>query len=333
MELSELKDLLTFHYHTLLLYCSLCALGNVGVSHALCSYIDQSQLLHAVQDPCLPGPLRSVYYQLLTQVIFAVTLSSNWVFFIYCKYELIVICVPQVYLSNHTEARVMMNHEYIVPMTDQTREITLYPCAESDDNGRRDIPSSSLSTSLKPQVHFTCPCFIRGNGEDGDYTEEIDSTHSPEIPLVILKDLTVDMLSVGVGAVSQDVRDPIGGSVELMLVPLVRLFHTLLVLGVFGDEDLGKVLKLIEPRVFSTDTHTILPNTTKQERENEAPTQGLLQIRLPEAVKLEVINNSCFTFFIIHLKLAINHYYYYYFLSSSSAIFCHTCVIVKCGTE
>lgn len=305
MELSELKDLLTFHYHTLLLYCSLCALGNIGVSHALCSYIDQSQLLHAVQDPCLPGPLRSAYYQLLTQVIFAVTLSFNWVFFIYCKYELIVIYVPQVYLSNHTEARVMMNHEYIVPMTDQTREITLYPCAESDDNGRSDIPSSSLSTSLKPQVHFTCPCFIRGNREDGDCTEEIDSTHSPEIPLVILKDLTVDMLSVGVCAVSQDVSDPIGGSIELMLVPLVRLVHTLLVLGVFGDEDLGKVLKLIEPTVFSTDTHTILPNTIKQEKANEAPTQGLLQIRLPEAVKLEV--NKPQLFYMFHHPFKISH--------------------------
>lgn len=216
-----------------------------------------------------------------------------------------VICVPQVYLSNHAAARVMMNHEYIVPMTDQTREITLYPCAESDDNGRSDIPSSSLSTSLKPQVHFTCPCFIRSNREDGDYIEEIDSTHSPEFPLAILKDLTVDMLSAEACAVSQGVRDPIGGSVELMLVPLVRLLHTLLVLGVFGDEDLSKVLKLIEPRVFSTNVHTILVEEedcanedAKQEKANEAPTQGLLQMRLPEAVKLEV--NKQQLFFIIH---------------------------------
>ncbi|XP_075894426.1 ryanodine receptor 2 [Nelusetta ayraudi] len=267
LELSELKDLLAFHYHTLLLYCSLCSLGNVAVSHALCSYVDQSQFLHAIQDPCLPGPLRSAFYQLLTQV----------------------------YLSNHAAARVMMNHEYIVPMTDQTREITLYPCAESDDNGRSDIPSSSLSTSLKPQVHFTCPCFIRSHGEDGDCTEEIDSTDSPEIPLAILKDLTVDMLTAGLCAISQDVRDPIGGSVELMLVPLVRLFYTLLVLGVFGDEDLGKVLKLIEPRVFSTNTQTILleeeegsGDDVEQENADAPPRQGLLQMRLPEAVKLEL---------------------------------------------
>lgn len=206
-----------------------------------------------------------------------------------------MIHVPQVYLSHHAAARGMMNHEFIVPMTEQTREITLYPCAESDGSGRSDIPSSSLSTSLKPQVHFTCPCFIRSHREDGLCIDEIDGTHSPEIPLAILKDLTVVMLSAGVCAVCQDVRDPIGGSVELMLVPLVRLFRTLLVLGVFGDEDLGKVLKLIEPKVFSTNTRTIhveeeegASEDVQQEKASDALTQGLLQLRLPEAVKLEV---------------------------------------------
>ena len=68
LELSEGHDLLTFHHHTLLLYCSLCALGNARVSHALCSYLDQSQLLYAIQNPYLPGPLRTALYKLLIQV-------------------------------------------------------------------------------------------------------------------------------------------------------------------------------------------------------------------------------------------------------------------------
>ena len=69
LELLELDDLMTFHHRTLLLYCSLCALGNTRVCHALCSHVDQSQLLHAIQNPHLPGPLRSAFYQLLIQVI------------------------------------------------------------------------------------------------------------------------------------------------------------------------------------------------------------------------------------------------------------------------
>lgn len=75
LELSELEDLLTFHHHTLRLYCSLCSLGNTRVSHAICSYMDQSQILHAIQNPHLPGLLRSVFYQLLIQVSLALSLS------------------------------------------------------------------------------------------------------------------------------------------------------------------------------------------------------------------------------------------------------------------
>lgn len=76
LELSELDDLLTFHLHTLRLYCSLCSLGNTRVSQAICSYLDQSQFLHAIQNPHLPGLLRSVFYQLLIQV--SVGLGSSF---------------------------------------------------------------------------------------------------------------------------------------------------------------------------------------------------------------------------------------------------------------
>lgn len=138
---------------------------------------------------------------------------------------------------------------------------------------------------------------------------------SPEIPLELLKDLTGKMLTEAVWAVGQGVRDPEGGSIELLLVPLIRLFHTLLVMGLFGDEDLGKVLTLIEPGVFSRPAECS-PEEAEEEQEEEEqedenvpdsdresvmeregdkrrtipklPTKGLLQMKLPEAVKLEV---------------------------------------------
>lgn len=136
---------------------------------------------------------------------------------------------------------------------------------------------------------------------EGDGAVEIACTDSPEIPLDILKNLTVEMLTAGVWAVGHGVRDPVGGSIELLLVPLIRLFYTLLVMGIFGDEDLGKVLRLIEPGVFSVDPET--PEEEEEEVEgsddekewkggnkieDDAPKQGLLQMKLPEAVKLEV---------------------------------------------
>nr|XP_046257248.1 ryanodine receptor 2 isoform X2 [Scatophagus argus] len=271
LELSELDGLLTFHHHTLLLYCSLCTLGNTRVCHALCSHIDQAQILHAIQNPRLPGLLRSAFYQLLSEV----------------------------HLSNHTTACLMMDHEYIVPMTDQTREITLYPGLAKGVNGENGIPRTSLSTSLKPQMHFSSPCFVRGNGIEDDCAVKITCTESPEIPLDVLKNLTVEMFMAGVWAVGQGVRDPVGGSTELLLVPLLRLFYTLLVMEVFSDEDLGKVLTLIEPGVFSADPGIPQEDEDEEDSDDEKewnssrekddmPKQGLLQMKLPEAVKLEL---------------------------------------------
>ncbi|KAM9808663.1 ryanodine receptor 2 isoform 4-T4 [Syngnathus typhle] len=257
LELSELDDILTFHYHTLLLYCALCALGNARVCHAICSHVDQSQFLHAIQSPYLPGPLRSAFYQLLVQV----------------------------HLSSNANARLMMNHEYIVPLSDQTRDVSLYPT--NGDDGRKCslplcIPSMSRSASLKPPMRFSRPCFVTIDVMG----REVTCSDSPEIPLEILKSLTVDMLTAAVWAVHRGVRDPVGGSMELLLVPLIKLFHTLLVMGLLTDDDLAKVLQLMEPGVFSTEE--------EDERELgdhlNCAQQGLLQMKLPETVKLELCN-------------------------------------------
>ncbi|KAL0964499.1 hypothetical protein UPYG_G00324660 [Umbra pygmaea] len=279
LELSELSDLLNFHYHTLLLYSALCAQGNARVGHAICSHVDQTQLLYAIQSPSLPGPLRYAFYHLLTQV----------------------------HLSSHATTCIAMNHEYIVPMTEQTRAITLYP-KPSDSRVPQGLPSMDFSTSLRPRMHFTSPCFIRESvvvsvDSKGDGAFAIGAgvnRDSPEFPLDTLKGLMVELLAKAVWAVGQGVRYPDGDSVEVQLVPLIRLLNTLLVMGVFSDEDLWTVLRLIEPRVVSRPADS---NEEVEEQEDESedkrgkdsiipkrPRTGLLQMNLPEAVKLEVCN-------------------------------------------
>lgn len=213
------------------------------------------------------------------------------------------ILVCQVHLSSHSTACLMTSHEYIVPMTDETREITLYPSHANGVNGGCGIPTTSLGTSLKPRMHFSSPCFVRSDGIEGEV--ETACTDSPEIPLDILKDLTVEMLTAGVWAVGQGVRDPVGGSIELLLVPIIKLFYTLLVMGVFSDQDLWKVLRLIEPGVFSIDTENPAEEDEEEasddeewkeddKKEDDTPKHGLLQMKLPEAVKLEVSRPSSF---------------------------------------
>lgn len=55
LELSEQRELLKFHHHTLRLYSAICALGNNRVAHALCSHVDESQLLQAIENKYMPG--------------------------------------------------------------------------------------------------------------------------------------------------------------------------------------------------------------------------------------------------------------------------------------
>lgn len=261
LELTEQTELLKFHYHTLRLYSAVCALGNNRVAHALCSHVDEAQLLYAIENKYMPGLLRTGYYDLLIDI----------------------------HLSTYATARLMMNNEYIVPMTDETKSITLFP----DEKKKHGLPGIGLSTSLRPRMHFSSPSFICSGADCFQY--------SPEFPLDILKTKTIEMLTEAVREGSLHVRDPIGGSTEFLFVPLIKLFYTLLIMGVFHNGDLKNILQLIEPRVFSEggDSPADVPESdcSKGEPRGEGSggedggrkvPKGLLQMKLPEPVKLQV---------------------------------------------
>ncbi|XP_042084247.1 ryanodine receptor 1 isoform X4 [Haplochromis burtoni] len=208
LELSERMDLLKFHYHTLKLYSSVCALGNNRVAHALCSHVDESQLFYAIENTYLPGPMRSGFYDLLISM----------------------------HLESAKRNRLGTNKEFIVPMTEETRSITLY----SDKS--HALPGVGLTTCLRPKLHFSSVGFV---GTDQDIY-----TLSPVIPLLVLKTKALNMLTEAVQDGGQAMRDPVGGSVEFHFVPILKLISTLLIMGVFDDEDVTHILKMIEPTVF-----------------------------------------------------------------------------------
>ncbi|KAG7238575.1 hypothetical protein INR49_030848, partial [Caranx melampygus] len=113
MELSEQEDMRKFHYHTLKLYCALCALGNTRVAHALCSHLDQSQLLYTIDNQYLSGMLREGFYNVLISI----------------------------HLETAKEARLMMKDEFIIPVTAETRSIRLFSNASkstSHQGNKRD---------------------------------------------------------------------------------------------------------------------------------------------------------------------------------------------------
>uniref|UniRef100_A0A8C5PNN5 Ryanodine receptor 1 n=1 Tax=Leptobrachium leishanense TaxID=445787 RepID=A0A8C5PNN5_9ANUR len=280
LELSERLDLLKFHYHTLKLYCSVCALGNNRVAHALCSHVDESQLLYTIKSNHLSGLLRSGFYDLLISI----------------------------HLESAKRARLTMNNEFIVPMTDQTKSIKLFP----NDNKKHGLPGVGMSTCLRPELHFSHTCFVSTSSELYQL--------SPFIPLDILKIKAINMLTEAVLDGGQHTRDPVGGSVEFQFVPVLKLISTLLIMGVFEDDDVRHILKMIEPFVFSEEE----PGEEEQEEdgeeegsgeeeeghekaeegeekaveageeeakeEDEGVEEGLLQMKLPESVKLQMCN-------------------------------------------
>ncbi|ELW68103.1 Ryanodine receptor 2 [Tupaia chinensis] len=269
LELTEQEELLRFHYHTLRLYSAVCALGNHRAAHALCSHVDGPQLLYAIESKHMPGLLRAGYYDLLIDI----------------------------HLRSYATARLAMDGEFIVPMTPDTKSITLFP----DARKRHGLPGIGLSTSLRPPMHFSAPGCVSVGHECFQ--------HSPEFPLDVLKAKTMQMLTEAVREGSLHARDPVGGTTEFLFVPLIKLFYTLLIMGVFHGEDLRHVLRLIEPRVFKDaadpspedededGAHTPVEepgaDTSKPEGAGEdegrgapRPQEGLLQMKLPEPMCL-----------------------------------------------
>ncbi|TRY95484.1 hypothetical protein DNTS_003975, partial [Danionella cerebrum] len=258
LELSEYRDLLKFHDHTLRLYSALSAHGNIHVSHALCSHVDQSQLLFALECSRLPGPLRKGYYDLLISI----------------------------HLAAHASARQAMTHEYIVPMTHPTQPITLYKTSRKVQR----FPGSEQSTSLWPRMCFRPPCFITAcklDVSDGALWRTWNQ-ESPEFPLDVLKDVVTEMLKHAVKAVRNGVKDPAGGSVELLLVPLLQVLQTLLIMGVYQGKDLQTVFSLILPASYIRGTCTTEEMDTGEEIDEEGNEDVLLQMKLPESVRLQV---------------------------------------------
>ncbi|MEQ2233165.1 Ryanodine receptor 1, partial [Ilyodon furcidens] len=246
LELSERMDLLKFHYHTLKLYGSVCALGNNRVAHALCSHVDESQLFYAIESTYLPGPMRSGFYDLLISM----------------------------HLESAKRNRLGTNKEFIVPMTDQTRSITLYTVKS------HALPGVGLTTCLRPKLHFSSVGFV---GTDPDIY-----TLSPTIPLQVLKTKALNMLIEAVQDGSQAMRDPVGGSVEFHFVPILKLISTLLIMGVFDDEDVTHILKMIEPTVFHTaKSEEPAEEPSKANKEEEPPKVEVVKEVEQEAVAAE----------------------------------------------
>lgn len=90
----------------------------------------------------------------------------------------------------------------------------------------------------------------------------------------VLKTRALNMLTEAVQDGVQAMRDPVGGSVEFHFVPILKLISTLLIMGVFDDEDVTHILKMLEPTVFSGKKEEDENGETKEQKEQEVPQQA-----------------------------------------------------------
>lgn len=87
----------------------------------------------------------------------------------------------------------------------------------------------------------------------------------------MLKTKALNMLTEAVQDGVQAMRDPVGGSVEFHFVPILKLISTLLIMGVFDDEDVTHILKMLEPTVFSGKKEEEPADENAEAREQKGP--------------------------------------------------------------
>ncbi|XP_048259812.1 ryanodine receptor-like isoform X9 [Haliotis rufescens] len=246
LELIEYEHLLDFHARTLDLYMAVCAHGNHRVANALTKHVDEKQLMYCIQSEYMSGPLRHAFHNLLVTM----------------------------HLSSHTAARILTQNEYIIPLTPNTKTLSLYrklsPLAGSYKI-KHQIPSMEQSVSIRPILALSDRDIDARVQRDGK-----DCT-SPVFPLAKLKSYMMQALNTAAEKGASHIRDPIGWSNANLFVPILKVIDNMLVMGLMDDDDLSQLLILLEPNVFGD----------KFARQN-AVGLGLLNMKLAETVKLEV---------------------------------------------
>ncbi|UYV64348.1 RYR2 [Cordylochernes scorpioides] len=117
LELIEQERLLSFHAHTLVLYGALCFQGNHRAAHTICGHVDAKQLLYAIQNQYLSGPLRLRFADLLISL----------------------------HLESFAYARTLTQNEFIIPLGSELKE--MYESVESTHQ-----LTTLQSVSLRPEV-------------------------------------------------------------------------------------------------------------------------------------------------------------------------------------
>ncbi|XGW02944.1 hypothetical protein V3C99_014731 [Haemonchus contortus] len=239
LEIIEKPIFLDFHRQTLNLYCKLTSHGNQKVAHILCGHVDEDQIMYAIKSHYLSGPMRQGYHDLLIAI----------------------------HLQTHASARQSMSKEYVIPLCEQLQNQNVF-----------DPDTETRYPQIMGDVYSMLPVMVAEPVKTQFSRDEEMKLLPPAINFDALKAYVMSAMESATRHAVMNCRDLIGGDNRNHFEPLMKLFDSLLVIGVFDDTELEALLQMIHPAAFDPSYE---PGTTKK---------GLTEIELEEHVKIQLVN-------------------------------------------
>ncbi|KRF97582.1 uncharacterized protein Dwil_GK20678, isoform D [Drosophila willistoni] len=167
------------------------------------------------------------------------------------------------HLESHATTMEVCKNEYITPLGVELKE--LY----SDDEMKHSL-RSLVTESVRPQLRMT---------EITEPIPNIDQLYSPKFPLEVVREFVMEALKDAVEINQVHNRDPIGWTNENLFLPLIKLTDRLLLVGVLTDEDVQKLLVMVDPETW---------DATFEKEGKDEHTKGLLTMKMAEGAKLQM---------------------------------------------
>ncbi|XP_033608233.1 ryanodine receptor isoform X6 [Cryptotermes secundus] len=167
------------------------------------------------------------------------------------------------HLESHATTMEVCKNEYIIPLGPELKG--LYDDPEMGHSLR-----SLRTESVRPQMKMT---------DIAETVDNIKSLYSPYFPLDVVKNFVMTALDEAVQINQVHNRDPIGGSNENLFLPLLKLVDRLLLVGMLTDEDVVKLLIMIDPETW---------DDSFQKDGKDEHRKGLLHMKMAEGAKLQM---------------------------------------------
>ncbi|CAH2061836.1 unnamed protein product, partial [Iphiclides podalirius] len=167
------------------------------------------------------------------------------------------------HLESHATTMETCKNEFVIPLGPELK--ALY-----EDPDMRHSLRSLQTESVRPQMNMT---------DISDKITDISNLYSPYFPLEVVREFVMQALAEAVETNQVHNRDPVGGSNENLFLPLIKLVDRLLLVGMMRDEDVEKLMIMINPETWD-------PTFDKEGKDEHR--KGLLHMKMAEGAKLQM---------------------------------------------